>query len=134
MADGKTHDLITYVTCLPVAGVAWYFYGLEVSLIILMTYLFAGLMFNGDLDIHSNPYKRWGPIRFIWLPYRGMIKHRSFWSHGILIGTLIRVLWILPFLIPFLWLIEYKPNHYTIIILVGLELGAISHILADKLE
>jgi uncharacterized metal-binding protein len=55
--------------------------------------LFGGLMFGPDLDIHSKQYSRWGPFRFFWLPYRAVFRHRSRWSHGIVFGTLIRVVY-----------------------------------------
>ena len=55
--------------------------------------LFGGLMFGPDLDIQSKQYTRWGLLRLLWLPYRAVFKHRSRWSHGIIFGTLIRVLY-----------------------------------------
>jgi uncharacterized metal-binding protein len=32
-------------------------------------------------------------FRFIWWPYKVMFRHRSRWSHGIIFGTLIRVVY-----------------------------------------
>src|SRR5918998_3916008 len=55
--------------------------------------LFGGLMFGPDLDIQSRQYTRWGVFRFLWLPYRAFFRHRSRWSHGIIFGTLIRVVY-----------------------------------------
>jgi uncharacterized metal-binding protein len=55
--------------------------------------LFGGFMFGPDLDIQSRQYTRWGVFRFLWLPYRAMFRHRSRWSHGIIFGTLIRVVY-----------------------------------------
>jgi uncharacterized metal-binding protein len=50
-------------------------------------------MFGPDLDIQSRQYTRWSIFRFIWLPYRTIFRHRSRWSHGIIFGTLIRVIY-----------------------------------------
>ncbi|GAC1402643.1 MAG: hypothetical protein NVSMB56_17620 [Pyrinomonadaceae bacterium] len=55
--------------------------------------LFGGLMFGPDLDIHSKQYTRWGIFRFLWLPYQIVFRHRSRWSHGMLFGTLIRIVY-----------------------------------------
>ena len=94
MPSGRTHDRITLWSLPLVALVA-----LRVTLsawltaIVAIGYGFGGWMFGPDLDIHSVQYKRWGPLRWIWLPYRGHIRHRSRLSHGPVIGTVIRVLY-----------------------------------------
>lgn len=50
-------------------------------------------MFGPDLDIQSRQYTRWGVFRIVWLPYRVVFRHRSRLSHGLLFGTLIRVIY-----------------------------------------
>lgn len=50
-------------------------------------------MFNGDLDIKSRPYNRWLLFKYIWLPYRKLFNHRSIWTHGIIIGTIVRIIY-----------------------------------------
>ena len=52
-------------------------------------------MFGPDLDIQSRQYTRWGPLRFLWWPYKVALRHRSRWSHSIMLGTLIRVIYFL---------------------------------------
>src|SRR5581483_4209142 len=54
-----------------------------------------GLMFGPDLDIQSRQYARWGPLRFLWWPYKVALPHRSRLSHSILLGTWIRVAYFL---------------------------------------
>lgn len=61
------------------------------SALVVAATLFGGLMFGPDLDTTSRQYSRWGPLRFIWWPYRLFFAHRSRWSHGLLFGTLVRV-------------------------------------------
>lgn len=94
MPSGKTHDAITIILAAPTFACAWGLTG-NVTLAIFATcaMLFGGFMFGPDLDIQSRQYTRWGVFRFIWLPYRVMFKHRSRWSHGIIFGTLIRVIY-----------------------------------------
>jgi uncharacterized metal-binding protein len=94
MPSGKTHDAITFILAAPTFLAAWGLTG-KVALAALATtaMLFGGLMFGPDLDIQSRQYTRWGVFRFLWLPYRMMFRHRSRWSHGIVFGTLIRVIY-----------------------------------------
>jgi len=94
MPSGKTHDAITFILAAPTFMVAWGLTG-KLSLAFLATgaMLFGGFMFGPDLDIQSRQYSRWGIFRFLWLPYRLLFRHRSRWSHGIIFGTLIRVLY-----------------------------------------
>jgi uncharacterized metal-binding protein len=94
MPSGKTHDLLT-VLLLPPTFVAGWLVTREPALALLLTFftLFGGFMFGPDLDTHSRQYTRWGFLRFLWLPYKVVFSHRSRWSHGILFGTLIRVLY-----------------------------------------
>ena len=119
-------------------------------------FFFSGLMFGPDLDIHSTQYKRWGILRWIWLPYRKLFRHRSLFSHGLIIGTLIRVVYLvvmvfaiaifliaiaqLLFGFPWNWqkfilkVIDLLANKYSteaIVLWLGLELGAMSHSVSD---
>ena len=120
-------------------------------------FLFGGLMLGPDLDTHSVHYKRWGWFRWIWIPYRGQVKHRSPLSHGPIIGTVVRVLYLLIWIVilglvslaianqvgQFGWtwhdLSKWMTGvrQYTqegLAIVIGLELGACSHYLADRIS
>ena len=94
MPSGKTHDAITIILAAPTCAGAWGLTGnLALALLATGAMLFGGFMFGPDLDILSRQYTRWGVFRFLWLPYRALFRHRSRWSHGIIFGTLIRVLY-----------------------------------------
>ena len=94
MPSGKTHDAITIILAAPTFVAAWGLTGnLTLALLATGAMLFGGLMFGPDLDIQSRQYTRWGVFRFLWLPYRKIFRHRSRWSHGIIFGTLIRILY-----------------------------------------
>ena len=94
MPSGRTHDAITVLIAAPTLAAAWGVTG-SMTLAILATCatLFGGFMFGPDLDIQSRQYTRWGVFRFIWWPYKKMFRHRSRWSHGIIFGTVIRVVY-----------------------------------------
>jgi uncharacterized metal-binding protein len=96
MPSGKTHDLITLLLAAPTAAVTYYF-ARDWALVAVATaaMVFGGLMFGPDLDIQSRQYTRWGPLRFLWWPYKVALRHRSRWSHSIMLGTLIRVVYFL---------------------------------------
>ncbi|MDJ0595384.1 MAG: metal-binding protein [Pleurocapsa sp. MO_226.B13] len=160
MPSGTTHDRITLWTLPWIAGVT---YGLtrngELTLLLSGGFLFSGLMFGPDLDIRSVQFKRWGFLRRIWIPYRKLLRHRSIFSHGLIIGTCIRVLYlslylawvailvvgIAQLLFGFTWnwqdfvrrQFQLLTNDYyreTIALFLGLELGAMSHTISDLIS
>ncbi len=96
MPNADTHDRITYFFA-PVTFVTaqWYWQAPVLALIAAAAMLFAGLMFGPDLDLHSRPYQRWGPLRFMWKPYQAALQHRSKFSHGPILGTIIRIVYFL---------------------------------------
>lgn len=140
MPNGKTHDIITYLTT-PVVGMLSYFITADIknTLILMSAYFFASIMFNGDLDTNSRPYNRWFIFKMIWIPYQLIFYHRSYFTHGIIIGTLIRILYlgIIPFIIILvkgnLEVITSIDLNIIILIFIGLELGSIIHTISDKI-
>lgn len=137
MPNGRTHDIITAVTTpVVVGGSYWLTKDIKTTMILMSTFIFASLMFNGDLDTNSRPYNRWFILKMIWIPYQLMFTHRSIWTHGIVLGTIVRILYL--FSIPVIIML-FKGNlpsiNWGIIIpiLIGLELGNIGHTAADKI-
>lgn len=156
MPSGKNHDRITLL-CLPWLTVIAFLATRKSQLTFLVTgsFLFSALMFGPDLDIYSIQYKRWGILRSLWLPYRQFISHRSVLSHGLIIGTVIRIVYLSSFIlvtailiiaisqliIGFYWnwrefavfcfsLVKFHPQE-SLALFLGLELGAMSHSVAD---
>lgn len=167
MPSGRTHDSIT-LWSLPIVALTTFGLTQSGNLTVLVSggFLFAGLMFGPDLDIYSQQYKRWGILRWIWLPYRRSLRHRSIFSHGAIIGTIGRVLylgiWIILFVVTgivigaivqqFLGVtsqwqtvaqstitmtvqssiaLVQKAAIECFALVIGLELGAMSHSLSD---
>lgn len=95
MPSGRTHDRITLWT-LPATALLVGLASRDPAQVLIFAsgYLVGGLLLSPDLDIHSRPYLRWGPLRWIWLPYRKVLHHRSMLSHGPLFGTLLRLLYL----------------------------------------
>ena len=162
MPSGRTHDRIT-LWCLPFVIGATYIVtanldatnSLTTTIIVAIAFLVGGFMLGPDLDIRSIQYKRWGLLRWIWLPYQKALKHRSTLSHGPIIGTAVRVIYmgvwvgifttVLAIALNALWdaqltsksilaTVCYLGNHYIaewVAAIIGLELGAISHSASD---
>ncbi|UBF24165.1 metal-binding protein [Kovacikia minuta CCNUW1] len=167
MPSGRTHDSIT-LWSLPLIAALTFDRTRSSSLTLMVSagFLFAGLMFGPDLDIYSRQYLRWGVLRWIWLPYRQNMRHRSFLSHGPIVGTIVRVGYLLTWLgmvalaAILISAIAYQlvgkianwqilaqnllDESVTLIrrslqqnaaewiaLLIGLELGALSHSLSD---
>src|SRR5215212_9011975 len=104
MPSGRTHDAITIILAGPTFVAAWGLTGkLALAFLATVAMIFGGLMFGPDLDIQSRQYTRWGVFRFLWFPYKVAFRHRSRWSHGIVFGTLIRVVYFALVLTLLLW-------------------------------
>jgi uncharacterized metal-binding protein len=96
MPSGRTHDAITFLLAVPTCAVAYSFTGNALSACVIgAAFVFGGLMFGPDLDTVSCQYSRWRFLRFLWVPYRHFFKHRSRFSHGLVFGALIRVVYFL---------------------------------------
>lgn len=95
MPSGRTHDRVTLWSLPVVAAIAFErTRSSNLTLLVAGGFLLGGLMFGPDLDTYSRQYQRWGILRWIWLPYQKSIRHRSPLSHGLLLGTAIRVVYI----------------------------------------
>lgn len=139
MASGKVHDRAIYFTSPIIAAVASYHAGLELGLIAGAAHLLGGLMLSPDLDLISRPYKRWGLLRFIWIPYQRLIpRHRHWLSHGVIVGSVLRLVYLAAWLSPLLLTFPLSLVHLdsasvarAIAIFVGVELSALNHLVLD---
>ena len=114
MPSGKTHDTITIVLAAPLfAGTYAVTRDVWVSAIVTLGFLFGGLLFGPDLDVASKQYSRWRIFKFLWFPYRTFFKHRSRWSHGLIFGTLLRVVYLMGIATCVAFLLTYAYTAYT---------------------
>ena len=145
MASGQVHDRITLVVSAPIGIATAVLWGADAGLISAAACLIGGFWLSPDLDTHSNALRRWGPLRGLWWPYRHLIPHRSLWSHGPLIGTALRLLWLLSWWVVLSLLIGWPTNaglppliswlkqqpHQAIALAIGLEASAWLHLILD---
>lgn len=140
MASGKNHDRAIYFCSPVVLALGSYYWGLELGLIAASAHVLGGLFLSPDLDLVSRPYKRWGLLRFIWIPYQRLIpRHRHWLSHGVIVGSIVRLLylsaWVSPLWLVFpglqvQWAVDWSK---AIAFLAGVELSALNHLLLDGL-
>jgi uncharacterized metal-binding protein len=92
--ETQVHDRITIVSAALLTPVVlavpsdnrWLSWGALIG-----AHLFSGLLLSNDLDIRAIEYRRWGPFRWIWWPYERLVPHRSWVSHGLVVGPLLRL-------------------------------------------
>ncbi|MDQ6788310.1 MAG: metal-binding protein [Acidobacteriota bacterium] len=162
MPSGKTHDAITFFLAPPIFAAAWKLTeNVPLATIVTVAFLFGGLMFGPDLDTMSKQYTRWSFFRYLWYPYQAFFPHRSRWSHGLVFGTFLRIVYFMgaltltSFILTFIYaafrganevsLLEFmkawrligdflraNTGKYTFLsVFIGLWLGAASHTLTD---
>lgn len=162
MPSGRTHDAITFLLAVPAFAVTYSVTrDVAASATVGLAFIFGGLMFGPDLDTVSRQYSRWFIFRFLWFPYRSFFSHRSRFSHGLIFGALIRVVYFMGIVSLIVFLTVYLYAAYSggslpafgqiadvwrpigiytrdklgsnllVLIFVGLWLGAASHTFTD---
>lgn len=149
MANGKAHEKVNLLFLAIGIGVALiasqqYIHGIS----IILGYIFGTYLMNPDLDLKSLPYRRWGLLKFIWIPYQ-TFKHRSIWTHGYVIGDIIRYAYFATWLvlgafligviaggpplqyIDQLWLLVSSYKLPILSFITGNMLSSTAHILTD---
>lgn len=156
MPGAQTHDTITVVTAVALLPAAWLLSpdrSLATASVVAGGHLISGLMFSCDLDIDSREYRRWGPLRFLWWPYKEAVPHRSWISHGLVIGPLLRLAYFGVAMYGLWWLLLHAFGRsdlwreledsalgmfrdwggQTVAFLVGFVLGGAAHSIPDWL-
>ncbi len=94
MASGRSHDQATRRLALPF-GLLWApWLGLVGVAVAAVAFLVGGLWLSPDLDTRSRATQRWGPLAWLWWPYRRGLSHRSLFSHSPVIGTAGRLIYL----------------------------------------
>ena len=149
MPSGKTHLRIETLILVLWAGLSVLLVLREwitssQALLFLGSYVFSMVLMSPDLDLSkSDAFCRWGVLRWIWLPYAWIFRHRQT-SHHPLLGPLSRILYIgiLVLAGTFIYLVgtgNLGPRLGLSIELVlpaclGLYLPNLEHILADRIS
>ncbi|WP_157816764.1 DUF2227 family putative metal-binding protein [Nostoc flagelliforme] len=147
MASGKWHDRSILISFPFTGGISFCLtHDLNVASILTSSYLLGGMYLSPDLDLKSKPFSRWGILRWIWKPYQKLIPHRGKFfnrnplSHAPIIGTVLRVSYLLLLcLIPVIlagmdtslrqWIVKNSSSVFWA--LAGIELSGLTHLLMD---
>jgi uncharacterized metal-binding protein len=120
MPMGMTHRQINTYLNIPLGAGAILLGWQPLSTVAMLAgYNFATYFMNPDLDLQSDGYNSWGPLRFIWWPYQKALAHRSWTSHMPIISTILRIMYLfwLPFLLFALFWSSMSPPIQNQIIL-----------------
>lgn len=98
MPNAQGHDAITHIVAASTGIAAGALYGWRVGLVAGAACWLSGWMLSPDLDLNSAPSNRWGPLEFVWWPYRTLADHRGF-SHWPVIGVATRLLYLYGMLV-----------------------------------
>jgi len=89
----KAHHAISLAIAIPVGCLAYHYVNDGLTGLCVAAGCASGVFLSPDLDLGENRKMRarnWPWVAF-WFPYAKLFKHRSFWSHAPLVGTMIRL-------------------------------------------
>lgn len=93
-----------------------------------IAFIFSTYFISPDLDVKCKAYDRWSVLKYYWLPYRYIMKHRGY-SHNAILGPVPLIMYAAVPLLPLLLYVEA-------VLLIPMTIGAIlaieCHILLDK--
>ncbi len=144
MAKGRTHARFNIILLFIILVLPLEFFHPWDRLFFALGFLLSTFLVSPDMDMFNTyPYRRWGILKFLWLPYALLFKHRGI-SHVPVLGTITRVAYmllvvsLLVLLIlgsweDFLRFILENDRALSFIIL-GMIVGDASHIFLDYLS
>lgn len=102
MASGRTHELINLAVLPPIV----YYLSPNDLVSFLGGYFVGTFLLSPDNDIyHSKPNKRWKILRFIWIPYTKIFKHRGI-SHIPIYGIITKMLYLIGIVLIALFILK----------------------------
>ena len=101
---------------------------------------YAGTEFiTPDLDTDSTPYKKWGRLKILWLPYKWLFQHGKS-SHNIMYGAIVRIIYVSAIILGIYYLLfkSLPPGSmisslFFIVFIIGIIIANAMHILLDFL-
>jgi uncharacterized metal-binding protein len=149
MSSGKTHLKIEAMLLILWAGLlallalrGWI--TIAQALLFVGSYLLSMALLSPDLDLSkSDAFHRWGVLRWIWLPYAWIFRHRQA-SHHPLLGPLSRVIYVgvIVLAATLIYVLSTGdpgprlrfPVDAVLPICLGLYVPNLEHILADRMS
>jgi uncharacterized metal-binding protein len=139
MPGYKTHDRIGYVSTVPISIASIYNgYAIQDTVILAIGIIVSTYYLSPDLDLNSRVFNRWGLLRWIWIPYKRVIHHRSWLSHSGPISATLRLVYLIAWITPiFYWFsVDYNDLQFQsvyVILWLSAVIADSLHVLADLL-
>lgn len=136
--NGEQHDA-AIANSLPLVGIGSaaiaFSFNIPEAFFIAPSYLLGGFYLSPDLDTESRPTNRWKRMGLdIWFWYRYAIPHRSSLSHGMFIGSAIRLGFLaipVGLLLHYIQLTPFITKETLLFIYIGVEASAWMHLYCD---
>jgi len=143
MPGYNSHRRFNYITIIIIAIIIYHWNLLvpnwKYLVIFLAGYCAGTELITPDLDIESIPLKKWGKLKFLWLPYKWLFKHGQS-SHNIIYGAMVRVMYISVIIFGIYYLLfKSLPSEsmisymFFIVFIVGIIIANAMHIILDVL-
>ncbi|MFQ5800357.1 MAG: metal-binding protein [Candidatus Hydrothermarchaeales archaeon] len=133
--SGRTHDTINFVVLFFITLFLLSSVSTTQATSFAGGYLIGLFLFSPDLDTKSASYRRWGPLRYLWLPYVFLFKHRGI-SHNPIVGPLLRLLYVGAFVLGITVLLKARipsiPLTSSLFFLLGYWVPSVVHYVVDK--
>lgn len=139
MPGYRTHDKVGIAAIIPISGASLYLgHTIQTTVTLAIGIAVSTYFLSPDLDLHSRIYRRWGFLRWIWIPYQKVIPHRSWLSHSGPISATLRIGYLFVWLLPlFLYLHVRLPVYdlqfiqFCVILWIALMIADSLHVLMD---
>jgi len=113
MPNHQTHDLVCICSAPVISAASLTYLQPREALLLGAGIILTNLYLSPDLDTNSRLNKRWSVLNVLWIPYRRMFHHRSFWTHSGPISATVRILYLLLILSPVLFVVSYHDLMYV---------------------
>ena len=144
MANGRQHAEALQLAAVPVGMLAYVVSNDVETAVAVAIGVLVGIIIDPDLDMVQPTHSEWqmrqalgiiGKVwQWYWLPYAWLVPHRSWISHKPIIGTAIRVSYLLILPLVFVpTLAQLVANKYFFVGLIGLAAADIIHWFMDGL-
>lgn len=117
MPGHRVHDALTVAAAVGLAPAYWALApqpDAATAAILSGACLVSGILFSPDLDLPSRSRRRWGPVAILWAPYEKLVPHRSWVSHGIVVGPILRLVYFLVVNYLLLWVLAWAAKEWLV--------------------
>lgn len=135
------HNLASIALAAPTGLIAHYYTSDGTVALCVFAGCISGVWFSPDLDLGENRKAKVKNFLWVWFwwPYAKVIKHRSFWSHAPIVGTLVRMVYFWGIIGALAWMLDWwaafvaLPYHLIAWWCIGLVVADTAHWMMDTI-